>query len=287
MDIFKNQAHKLDLQTAVERDVLVPVRCIRIKTNIDLTNVRFNGIKYNFLDLENKMYIPERNNLIVDTYVDYVRDKKTVIFCVSVKHGEEIAHLLREKGIYAESVSGSTNTKKRKKILNNYENGNINVLCVCDLLNEGWDSPRTEVLFMARPTMSKTIYLQQLGRGMRKSKDKEFLIVFDFVDNANMFNEALSMHRMFNEKEYRPENFVLAPKAKKKFELDLWRQGERPDLFLDILLLPLKIVQNQTGYFVHEQTNFVSRHMPGLCPGTRGLSPGFPERVIKRAIFRI
>lgn len=234
LDLFKNVAHKLDLQTAVERDELVPVRCIRIKTNIDLTNVRFNGIKYNFLDLENKMYIPERNNLIVDTYINYVKDKNTVIFCVSVKHGEEIVRLLREKGIHAESVSGSTNSKKRKEILNNYENGSINVLCACDLLNEGWDSPKTEVLFMARPTMSKTIYLQQLGRGMRKSEGKEYLMVFDFVDNANMFNEALSMHRMFNEKEYRPGNFVLAPKAKKKFELDLWRKGERPDLYLDI-----------------------------------------------------
>lgn len=234
LDLFKNEAHKLDLQTAVERDVLVPVRCIRIKTNIDLTNVRFNGIKYNFLDLESKMYIPERNNLIVDTYVNYVKDKKTVMFCVSVKHGEEIARMLREKGISAESVSGSANSKKRKEILNNYENGSINVLCACDLLNEGWDSPKTEVLFMARPTMSKTIYMQQLGRGMRKLEGKEYLMVFDFVDNANMFNEALSLHRMFNINEYRPGTFVLAPKAKKKFELDLWRKGERPDLFLDI-----------------------------------------------------
>lgn len=47
--LFKNVDHKLDLRTAIERDELVPVRCIRIKTNIDLTNVRFNGIKYNFL----------------------------------------------------------------------------------------------------------------------------------------------------------------------------------------------------------------------------------------------
>jgi superfamily II DNA or RNA helicase len=234
LDLFKNEAHKLDLQTAVERDVLVPVRCIIIKTNIDLTNVRFNGIKYNFLDLESKMYIPERNNLIVDTYLNYVKDKKSVIFCVSVKHGEEIAKLLRDKSIEAQSVSGSTNAKKRKEILNEYENGKINVLCACDLLNEGWDSPRTEVLFMARPTMSKTIYMQQLGRGMRKSDGKEYLMVYDFVDNANMFNEALSMHRMFNEKDYIPGSFVLAPKEKKKFELDLWRKGEKPDLYLDI-----------------------------------------------------
>ncbi|NLB33857.1 MAG: ATP-dependent helicase, partial [Tissierellia bacterium] len=140
----------------------------------------------------------------------------------------------RERGVEAQSVSGSTNTKKRKEILDQYENGNIYVLCACDLLNEGWDSPKTEVLLMARPTMSKTIYMQQLGRGMRKSDGKEYLMVYDFVDNANMFNEALNMHRMFNINEYRPGTFVLAPKVKKKFELDLWRQGEKPDLYLDI-----------------------------------------------------
>ncbi|WP_312832412.1 DEAD/DEAH box helicase [Sedimentibacter saalensis] len=234
LNMFKNVAHKLDLKTAVERDELVPVRCIRIKTNIDLTNVRFNGIKYNFLDLESKMYIPERNNLIVDTYLNYVIDKKTVIFCVSVKHGDEIARLLQEKGVAASSVSGSTNPKKRKEILSQYENGDIDVLCACDLLNEGWDSPKTEVLFMARPTMSKTIYMQQLGRGMRKFQGKECLLVFDFVDNANMFNEALSIHRMFNIKDYRPGSFVLAPDAKNKLEMDLWRRGEKPDILLEM-----------------------------------------------------
>lgn len=55
---------------------------------------------------------------------------------------------------------------------------------------------------MARPTMSKTIYLQQLGRGMRLAKDKEYLMVFDFIDNANLFNMPYSLHRMFNIKEW-------------------------------------------------------------------------------------
>ena len=109
-----------------------------------------------------------------------------MIFCTSVKHADTIASMLRENGINAESVSGQT--RNRKQILQDYDDNRISVLCACDLLNEGWDSPHTEVLFMARPTMSKTIYLQQLGRGMRTYKGKEFLMVFDFVDNANMFN---------------------------------------------------------------------------------------------------
>src|SRR5690606_11256119 len=141
---------------------LSPVRCIRIKTNVDLSTVRINGIKYYSQDLESKLYVPERNKIIVDTYLNYVKDKKTVVFCASVKHAEMISNLFRENGIASEAVSGSMKNSERKRILNEYENGDINVLCACDLLNEGWDSPGTEVLFMARPTLSKTLYIQQL-----------------------------------------------------------------------------------------------------------------------------
>ena len=62
------------------------------------------------------------------------------------------------------------------------------MLCACDLLNEGWDCPEIEVLFMARPTMSRLLYTQQLGRGMRLYQGKESLMVFDFVDNAGQYN---------------------------------------------------------------------------------------------------
>ena len=91
LELFQNVAHKMDLKTAVERGVLVPIRCIRVKTNIDLTDVRINGIKYNSQDLESKLFIPERNQLIVDIYLKYVNGKKTVIFCASVDHAAEIA----------------------------------------------------------------------------------------------------------------------------------------------------------------------------------------------------
>jgi superfamily II DNA or RNA helicase len=162
LEIFKNVAHKLDLQTAVEINELSPIRCIRVKTNVDLTTVRINGIKYNSQDLESKLFVPERNKLIVDTYLQYVKNKKTVVFCASVAHAEEIAELFRNNDIVCEAVSGTIRNSERKRILKQYENGKINVLCACDLLNEGWDSPKTEILFMARPTMSKTLYSQHL-----------------------------------------------------------------------------------------------------------------------------
>lgn len=233
LELFKNVAHRLDLETAVKIGELVPIRCIRVKTNIDISNVRINGIKYNSQDLESKLFIPERNKVILDTYIEFVKDKKTVIFCASVKHAEEIAELFKNSGIKAEAVSGTTKKAKRERIFQEYENGDINVLCACDLLNEGWDSPKTQVLFMARPTMSKTIYLQQLGRGTRKSEGKDCLLVFDFIDNANLFNMPLSLHRLFNFDKYRPGEYILAPDRLKKFDNDLFMRGEKPEALID------------------------------------------------------
>ena len=234
LELFQNVVHKMDLKTAVERGVLVPIRCIRVKTNIDLTDVRINGIKYNSQDLESKLFIPERNQLIVDTYLKYVNGKKTVIFCASVDHAAEIAKLLRDSGVKAEAVSGRDRVEVREKILKDYETGSTNVLCACDLLNEGWDSPHTTVLFMARPTMSKTIYLQQLGRGTRRCPGKEDLLVIDFVDNANMFNMPYSLHRVLDIAKYQPMAYVLAPENKRKLDQDMLFQGEKPEAWLDV-----------------------------------------------------
>lgn len=233
LEIFKNTAHKLDIQTAVEIGELVPIRCIRIHTNIDLTKVRFNSVQYNIRDLESKIYVPERNRLIVDIWLQYVRDKRTVVFCASVKHAEQIAELFREAGVRAASVSGGMKQAERKEFQDKFVSREIQVLCACDLLNEGWDCPETEVLFMARPTMSRVLYTQQLGRGMRLYPGKESLMVFDFVDNASQYNMPQSLHRLFKLKEYRPGQLAVAFGARKAVEAELYAKGEKPEALID------------------------------------------------------
>ena len=233
LEIFKNTAHKLDIQTAVEIGALVPVRCIRIHTNIDMTKVRFNSVQYNIRDLDDKIFVPERNKLIVETWLSYVKNKRTVVFCASVKHAEQIARLFQDAGIDALAVSGSMKTSERNEQLAKFASGDIKVLCACDLLNEGWDCPQTEVLFMARPTMSKVLYTQQLGRGMRNCEDKDHLMVFDFVDNASQYNAPYSMHRLFKLKDYHAGGTVLGRKGDREAETDLYAKGERPEAVID------------------------------------------------------
>ena len=233
LDIFKNTAHKLDIQTAVEIGELVPVRCIRIHTNVDLTKVRFNSVQYNIRDLESKIFVPERNTLIADTFMEYCSEKRTVIFCASVKHAEEIAKLICERGANAQAVSGSMKPSERKEYIAKFRKGEIKALCACDLLNEGWDCPETEVLIMARPTMPKVLYTQQLGRGMRLADGKESLIVFDFVDNASQYNMPYSMHRLFQLKDYKPGKLVLGTKQQRAADDQLYAKGEKPDAIVD------------------------------------------------------
>lgn len=233
LEIFKNTAHKLDIQTAVEIGALVPVRCIRIHTNIDMTKVRFNSVQYNIRDLDDKIFVPERNKLIVDTWLSYVKNKRTVVFCASVKHAEQIAKLFQDARIDAIAVSGSMKTSERNEQLAKFASGDIKVLCACDLLNEGWDCPQTEVLFMARPTMSKVLYTQQLGRGMRNCEGKNHLMVFDFVDNASQYNAPYSMHRLFKLKDYHAGGTVLGRKGDREAEADLYAKVERPDAVID------------------------------------------------------
>lgn len=232
MELFQNEAHRLDLKTAVEIGELVPIRCVRVKTNIDFSRVKINGVNYNYRDLDNCVHVPERNRLIVQTYLTHVPEEKAVVFCASVKHAEEVAHLFRESGVSAQVVEGRMKKQVREVVLDDYHWGKIKVLCACDILNEGWDSPETAVLFMARPTLSKVIYLQQLGRGTRRAEGKKALLVFDFVDETLRHNHSVNLHRLFRARNYRPGALVLAPEDEMKNEQERIQKGEKIDTIL-------------------------------------------------------
>lgn len=172
--------------------------------------------------------------MIVDTYLRHVPNRKAVAFAVNVRHGETLAEEFRRSGVPAQSVSGRMPNREREEKLRAFHEGQLRVLCACDILNEGWDCPDIEVLLMARPTLSRVVYLQQLGRGTRKAPGKECLIVFDFVDNANRYNQALNAHRVLGKSGYRPGGLLLAPPNLLAAEEEALTRGEQPTTILEI-----------------------------------------------------
>ncbi len=234
LEIFRDSAHRLTLREAVERGELAPIRAFRVLTNVDLSRIRFNQIQYNRKDLEETIFVPPRDRLIVETYLNHVPGRKAVAFCVNVRHGEDLAELFRRAGVAARSVSGRMPRVDREKYMTAFHNGDLRVLCACDILNEGWDCPDVEVLLMARPTLSKVIYMQQIGRGTRKAPGKECLVVVDFVDNASKYNQSLNLHRVIGSTKYRPGGFVLAPDELKRADDEAIGRGDRPTTVIDI-----------------------------------------------------
>jgi superfamily II DNA or RNA helicase len=236
LEVFRNAAHRLGLREAVELGELVPIRCVRVRTNVDLSRVRFNQIQYRRRDIEETILVPGRDRLIVQTYQDHVPGRKAVVFCVNVRHGEDLAKEFCSAGVPARSVSGRMPARERQRYLEQFARGELRVLCACDLLNEGWDCPDVEVLLMARPTLSKVIYLQQLGRGTRKAPGKESLIVFDFVDNATRYNQALSLHRVLGLSRYRAGSLVLGTPEALKAEAEALAGGRPATRILPVEL---------------------------------------------------
>lgn len=208
--VFGQYEEKLDLRQAIEKGLLCQIRAFRLESNIDLSEVRFNGKEYVSADLEKRIRVSSRNELIAEMLHKYfytrLPGKSGIVFCVSVDHAKEMARLLQEKGFKAASVDGKD--RQRQKKIDQYMTRELQFLCTCSLLNEGWDAPHTSVIVMARPTLSRVLYTQQLGRGTRKAEDKEALYVIDVVDQYGAFgqvsNRPWSVHALFSLEDYRP-----------------------------------------------------------------------------------
>ncbi len=185
-EIFGQYESKLSFQEAIEKGVISNIRCYRLISNIDLSNVRYNGKDYNYGDLEKTLIVDSRNELIVQTIKKYFAPRKDfykqgIIFCVNVNHCKKLEKMMNDAGLSAKAVYGGN--KNNDKIMELYRDKKIQFLISCQVISEGWDSPQTEVVVMARPTLSKVLYLQQIGRGVRNYEGKECLYVIDVVDN--------------------------------------------------------------------------------------------------------
>lgn len=180
-------AAEIRLPEALNRKLLCPFQYFGISDSVDLTNVRWERGRYVPSELSN---VYTGNNRRVgeiiynlNKYCKDINDVRALGFCVTIEHAKFMAEKFLLAGLKAAYLS-SENSKEREILRLKLISKEINYLFVVDIFNEGVDLPEVDTVLFLRPTESLTVFLQQLGRGLRLSDGKESLTVLDFVSNA-------------------------------------------------------------------------------------------------------
>lgn len=201
-----NTVYEIRLAEAINKGFLVPFRYYGIyDESVDYTEINIKNGKYSESELESALMINKRAELIINHYRKY-NSKRSIGFCASRKHAEYMAEFFTERGIKSCSVISNSKSKwtlERKEAINLLKKGEIKVIFSVDIFNEGVDIPSLDMVMFLRPTESSTVFLQQLGRGLRKYRDKRYLNVLDFIGNfkkANMIPFLLTESTMNRKK---------------------------------------------------------------------------------------
>jgi hypothetical protein len=151
--------------------------------DIDYSRISHKGNRYNIRDLERALIIPKRDRAILSKWNEKACGKATVAFCCTHEHARRVAASFARAGVPAAPYISETSARERGELLDKLANGDIKVLCTVDVFNEGADLPFIECLLFLRPTESKRIFYQQLGRGLRQYAGKTYCTVIDFIGN--------------------------------------------------------------------------------------------------------
>lgn len=232
-EFFGEAAFNLSYEEAKELKIIASEIYRVILTNSKLEGVITKRGDYAPSDIDRLVVSKDRNEIIVKSYLKYGRTLmkkeglpyKTICFCASVFHAEIMNNLFRKNGIKSEMLIGVTYTggavyskevesrlqmkAKRKEIYESFLSGNFEVLCVVNILNEGKNIPDVGCLLMTRPTRSRIIFQQQIGRGCRRIEGKkEKFIVLDYVDMMNQKYPPLTCAKVLN-KQYQQDEIIF------------------------------------------------------------------------------
>ena len=182
-----NVVDEIGIKEALEEDLIVPFHYFGVNDYmINYDNIPYKNGKYN-----EKVLL---ENLLLNTRTDYIVEKinkfgfdgdklSAVAFCQNIEHAFFMKEEFTNKGYKSAVITANTSSNDRAEILEKFKNKKIEILCVVDILNEGIDIPTINLLLFLRPTMSSTIFIQQIGRGLRKAENKDFVTIIDFIGN--------------------------------------------------------------------------------------------------------
>lgn len=191
---FSNRiAAEIRLPEAIDRKLLCPFQYFGVTDTVDLDNLKWAAGGYDKGELSriytlSGVMANRRADFVVSSLLKYVTDiddVKGLGFCVSIEHAEFMSDYFNGRGIPSMFLTGHSPDEERKKAKERLVKGDVRFIFVVDIYNEGVDIPEVNTVLFLRPTESLTVFLQQLGRGLRLSEGKECLTVLDFIGQAN------------------------------------------------------------------------------------------------------
>ena len=191
---FNNRiAAEIRLPEAIDRKLLCPFQYFGVTDTVDLDSLKWNAGGYDKGELSRVYTLSgamanRRADHVVSSLLKYVTDiddVKGLGFCVTVEHAEFMCHYFNEHNIPSMFLTGKSPDEERKAAKQRLVSGEVRFIFVVDIYNEGVDIPEVNTVLFLRPTESLTVFLQQLGRGLRLAEDKECLTVLDFIGQAN------------------------------------------------------------------------------------------------------
>ena len=175
--VFESLAYEYSLPQAIHEGYLSPIKALTIPLTLDLSDVSIQSGDFKASDIDTALdpYLYQ----IADEMKNYCADRKTVVFLPLVKTSQKFRDILISKGFKAAEVNGSS--EDRAEVIKAFDKGEYNVLCNSMLLTEGWDCPSVDCIVCLRPTKSRSLYCQIVGRGTRLCEGKKDLLLLDFL----------------------------------------------------------------------------------------------------------
>ncbi len=180
---FKEMVRGPDVRALIDAGWLADYRLFA-PTTVDMGGVHSRYGDFVNAEAEAAMDKPTITGDAVAHYLKLARGKRAVVFAVSVKHSQHVAQQFCAAGIVAVHVDGSMEHAERDRAIEAFSQGHVQVLCAVDLISEGFDIPALEVAILLRPTQSKALYLQQVGRALRISPGKREALILDHCGNT-------------------------------------------------------------------------------------------------------
>ncbi len=196
-DFYQSVAYSIDILDLIGEGHLVPPRFLRVMVEgLDLSGVKVSRkdgtTDLASTELAEAMERAGAPGVVAAAYLRHANDRQGIVFTPSVASAESVAQALRDVGITSEALAGSTPRDRRKRILADYEAGRLQTVVNCAILGEGFDAPATSCVVIARPTLSKILFRQQVGRGLRPhpASGKTDCLVLDLVGSTGRNNLA-------------------------------------------------------------------------------------------------